>query len=61
MPRPAATASTHEKLVYADMQCSMYLGNANEAAERGDQAKADRLYHKSQYWLDQYNRLNGNA
>ena len=48
-------------LLQADIMASRYLGDANEAAERGQQAKADRLYVKCQYWLDRYNKLSGNA
>jgi hypothetical protein len=41
--------------------CSRYLGNANEAEERGQYVKAERLYAKSQYWRDRYNHLTGNG
>jgi hypothetical protein len=51
----------HDKMIEADERGSRYLADANEAAERGNQAKADKLYEKGQYWLDRYNRLAGNA
>lgn len=48
-------------ILEADVEGSRYLANANEAAEAGNQAKADRLYAKSQFWLDRYNKLAGNS
>ena len=51
----------HEKMIEADERGSRYLADANEAAERGQAAKAERLYEKGQYWLDRYNKLAGNA
>lgn len=39
---------------------SRYLANANEAAEQGKTKKAEKLYEKSQFWLDRYNQLAGN-
>jgi hypothetical protein len=50
-----------EKMLEAEERGNRYLGNANEAAERGDHVKAEKLYAKGQYWLDRYNRLAGNA
>jgi hypothetical protein len=49
-----------EKLIEADERGSRYLADANEAAERGDTVKAEKLYAKGQYWLDRYNKLAGN-
>lgn len=48
-------------LVEADMEGCRYLADANEASERGQHDKAERLYTKGQFWLDRYNRLAGNA
>lgn len=48
------------KIQRADELASRHLGNANAAEEAGDYAKAERLYAKSQYWLDRYNSLVGN-
>jgi hypothetical protein len=50
-----------EKLIEADERGGRYLADANEAAERGQQDKAEKLYAKGQYWLDRYNKLAGNA
>jgi hypothetical protein len=43
------------------MRGGKYLAEANEAAERGNHAKAEKLYEKGQYWLDRVNKLLGNA
>ncbi len=53
--------SLSDRTLDADILASRNLGNANEAAERGDHAKAERLYEKAQFWLDRYNKLAGNA
>ena len=45
----------------AEEMASRYLADGNEAAERGQHAKAEKLYAKGQYWLDRYNKLAGNA
>ena len=44
--------SIKERIVEADEQGSRWLADANEAAERGEKAKAERLYAKVQHWLD---------
>lgn len=49
-----------ERIADADMRGSKYLADANEAAERGDHVKAEKLYEKCQYWLDRVNKLLGN-
>lgn len=41
----------------AEMHGSHYLAEANVASERGNDEKAERLYEKSQEWLDEANRL----
>ena len=56
-----AKRTTEEKMIEADVRGSHYLAEANEAAERGDKAKAEKLYEKGQHWLDRYNQLAGNA
>lgn len=48
-------------ILEAEIEGAKYLGDANEAEERGDHGRAERLYAKSQFWLDRYNRLAGNA
>lgn len=53
--------TTREKMIDAEVRGGRYLADANEAAERGDKVKAEKLYDKAQYWLDRYNKLAGNA
>lgn len=55
--KPAKTLS--EKIADADARGSKILADANEAAERGDHEKAEKLYAKGQYWLDRSNKLRG--
>lgn len=55
------TLSLEESIQQADVLASRYLGNANEAYEKGDQAKGDKLYAKAQFWLDRLNKLTGNS
>ncbi|MBY3055055.1 hypothetical protein HF263_03045 [Rhizobium leguminosarum] len=57
--KPRRTLS--ERIADADDRGGRYLADANEAAERGDTAKAGKLYEKVQYWLDLSNKLRGNA
>lgn len=54
-----AKRTLQERIADADERGSRYLGDANEAAERGNHAKAERLYEKGQYWLDLSNKLRG--
>ena len=53
--------ATPANTLKAEQMASRYLADANEAAERGQDAKAEKLYIKCQYWLDRYNQLAGNA
>lgn len=53
--------SLEQRKSEADERGSRYLADANEAAEHGDKAKAEKLYAKGQFWLDRYNRLSENA
>lgn len=46
--------SLYERALDADIRAGMHLGNANEASEAGNQELADKLYAKSQFWLDRY-------
>ena len=48
-----------EQIARADELGSRYLGNANEARERGDIAEAEKLEAKCQFWLDRSNVLRG--
>ncbi len=59
MAKPKKTL--RERQIEAEVRGSTYLANANEAAASGHHAKAERLYEKSQFWLDRYNLLAGNA
>jgi hypothetical protein len=40
----------------AEAHSSHFLADANAAAERGNNDKAERLYERSQEWLDEANR-----
>jgi len=55
------TKTIHQRILEAELRGSCYLADANEAAERGDKAKADKLYEKGQFWLDRLNKLLGNS
>ena len=46
-----------DRIQDADTKAGMYLGNANEAEEKGNYEKARKLMEKSQFWLDRYNLL----
>jgi hypothetical protein len=53
------TKTLSEKIADADMKGSNWLARANQAAERGDHEKAERMYEKGQKWLDLSNKLRG--
>jgi hypothetical protein len=59
MAKPQKTLN--ERIADADQKGGDYLARANEAAERGQTKKAERLYEKGQFWLDRTNKLLGNA
>lgn len=42
-----------------ELKASRWLADANEANERGDKARAEKLYDKAQYWLDKANVARG--
>jgi hypothetical protein len=46
-----------ERIADADALASRWLGDGNEAAERGDAARAETCYAKAQSWKDRYNLL----
>lgn len=48
-----------EKIAEADARGGRLLADANEAAERGNHEKAEKLYERGQYWLDRSNKLRG--
>lgn len=49
--------TVQERAVEAEVLGSRWLGNANEAAERGNKIRADKCYEKAQFWLDRANLL----
>lgn len=53
------TKPLSERIVDAEARSGTALADANEAAERGAKATAERLYQRSQYWLDKANTLRG--
>jgi hypothetical protein len=57
MPKPKQTLQ--QRAARAEELGNRYLGDANEAAEAGDKARADRLFEKGQFWLDRFNLLTG--
>lgn len=61
MAKRTNTKSLADRIAEADDRGSRYLADANEAADRGQHAKADRLYTKGQFWLDRSNTLRGEA
>lgn len=56
-----AKRSIQDRIIEADERGGRYLADANEAAERGDKVKAEKLYAKVQYWMDLSNKLRGNS
>lgn len=53
--------SVRDRMMEAEQRGSQWLADGNEAEERGDTVKAEKCFEKSQFWLDRYNRLAGNA
>jgi hypothetical protein len=56
-----STKTLSERIAHADMMGGRHLANANEENEKGNKAKAEKLYEKVQYWLDLSNKLRGNC
>jgi len=54
------TKSPQNKTLEAELNASKYLADGNQAAEAGNQEKAEKLWAKGQFWLDRYNKLAGN-
>lgn len=48
-----------QRIADADARGSRWLADGNEAAERGDKARAEQCYALGQYWLDRSNNLRG--
>ncbi len=53
------TKSLAEKVADADARGSQWLAKANDFAEAGKKAQAEKCYDKGQYWLDRSNKLRG--
>ena len=49
-----------EKIADADARGGSWLALANEHAEAGRTAQAEKYYAKAQFWLDRVNKLLGN-
>lgn len=47
------------KALDAEVRGSRWLADGNAAKEKGNMAKAEKCYVKSQFWLDRYNKLTG--
>jgi len=54
-----ASQTQQDKIADAEANGSRWLADANEASEAGKKDKAEKLYAKSQYWLDRANKLRG--
>ena len=54
------TKTLNEKIIEASERASHFLAEGNEAAECGKHDKAEKLYARSQHWLDRFNKLSGN-
>ena len=50
-----------ERAIDAEVRASAWLADGNEAAEAGDDHKAQACYQKAQFWLDRFNLLSGRA
>ncbi|RWI96393.1 MAG: hypothetical protein EOR22_06435 [Mesorhizobium sp.] len=55
VPKPKRTLQ--ERIIDAEERGSRHLADANEAAEKGQKEKAEKLYDKGQFWLDRANKL----
>lgn len=53
------TLSLNERIAIADEKGNNWLAKANEAHEKGQYEKAEKLYAKGQFWLDRSNKLRG--
>ena len=53
------TKPLNERIADADAKGSNWLYRANQASERGEHEKAERMYEKGQKWLDISNKLRG--
>ncbi|MGI0075907.1 MAG: hypothetical protein ACREAU_00695 [Nitrosopumilaceae archaeon] len=53
------TISHAKKIADYEVRSGMWLGNGNEALEKGKKEKAEQCFQKAQYWLDKSNKLRG--
>ena len=60
MPRKRSPEETLRLRLDAEERAGRYLGDANEAKERGNEALAEKLYEKGQFWHDRMNLYLGN-
>lgn len=58
-PSPKPQKSLRERIADADARGSAWLAKANDLAEDGKKAQAERCYEKGQFWLDRSNKLRG--
>lgn len=61
MAKAKRTKTLVERIAEADARGGDWLARANQAAERGEKEKAERMYAKGQKWLDLSNKLHGNG
>lgn len=61
MARKVTPGEIKARMLDAEERCGRFLADANEAEERGEMAKAEKLFAKSRFWRDRYNRLAGNS
>jgi hypothetical protein len=59
MPHKTSDATNEERALDAETRASQWLADGNAAKESGRMAKAERCYHKSQFWLDKANLYSG--
>jgi hypothetical protein len=59
--RVATKKTVQERAIDAEQRASRYLADANEASESGRMEKAEKLFAKSQYWMDRMNLLSGDG
>ena len=45
----------------AEERASKWLADGNEADEKGNKAKAEKCWAKSQYWRDRANKARGDG
>ena len=53
------TKTLNDRIADADIKGNNWLSRANQASERGEHEKAERMYEKGQKWLDLSNKLRG--